>query len=246
VFQLHPNGWRFVAGHVPKLELLGQSVPYGRASNGVFTVTVSRLELRLPVREAPGGGLVKARAPAVLPPAEPEPHLCALAPRTGCRSATAPGAARLAIGVGRRGELDRLAWRWSQRGATAAADFGNPMTTTDFALCLYDGESRLIGGAVAPAGGTCGGRPCWTATGRGFRYADRRLAETGLSAVDLRAGEVTALGVAGRGPRLGVPALPVDPLPLAAQLVSGGGTCWAATFGAVRKNTTRLLKAVSD
>ena len=26
VFQLHPNGWHFAAGHVPKLELLGQSL----------------------------------------------------------------------------------------------------------------------------------------------------------------------------------------------------------------------------
>ena len=27
VFQLHPNGWRFAAGHVPKLELVGKRLP---------------------------------------------------------------------------------------------------------------------------------------------------------------------------------------------------------------------------
>ena len=38
VFQLHPNGWHFAAPATSaKLELLGQSAPYGRASNGTFT-----------------------------------------------------------------------------------------------------------------------------------------------------------------------------------------------------------------
>jgi hypothetical protein len=54
VFQLHPNGWLFEAGHVPKLELLGKDFPYARPSNGAFTLEFSDLELRLPVHEAPG------------------------------------------------------------------------------------------------------------------------------------------------------------------------------------------------
>jgi len=69
VFQLHPNAWRFRAGHVAKLELLGQSSPYGRASSGDFAVTVTKLELRLPVLESRGGS-ISASAPEVFPPAE--------------------------------------------------------------------------------------------------------------------------------------------------------------------------------
>ena len=38
----------------PKLELLPADQPYGRNSNGQATVTVSNLELRLPVLEQPG------------------------------------------------------------------------------------------------------------------------------------------------------------------------------------------------
>jgi hypothetical protein len=77
VFQLHPNGWQFAEGHVPKLELLandadpdgGALSSYGRASNNQQPVTVSHLKLRLPVRERPGSldGLVKAAAPRFLP-----------------------------------------------------------------------------------------------------------------------------------------------------------------------------------
>jgi hypothetical protein len=54
-FQLSANGWHFAAGHVPELELLGRDAPFLRPSNGVFSIAVSRLELRLPVHEAPGG-----------------------------------------------------------------------------------------------------------------------------------------------------------------------------------------------
>jgi hypothetical protein len=66
VWQLHANGWRFAAGHVAKLELLGSDPPSSRPSNGTFEVTVERLELRLPVRERPGG-VVEPKAPPVIP-----------------------------------------------------------------------------------------------------------------------------------------------------------------------------------
>ncbi len=70
VFQLHPQAYRFSAGDVVKLELLPSDAPYARASNAQAPLTVSNLELRLPVREQPGslGGLVQAPAPKVLPP----------------------------------------------------------------------------------------------------------------------------------------------------------------------------------
>jgi hypothetical protein len=69
VFQLHPNGYHFAEGHVARLELLPSDAPYGRASNIQDPITVSNLELRLPVLEKPGalGGLVQAPAPDVVP-----------------------------------------------------------------------------------------------------------------------------------------------------------------------------------
>ena len=50
-FQLHPNGWRFVPGHIARLELLGRDAPYARPSNGTFSIEVSNLEMRVPIRE---------------------------------------------------------------------------------------------------------------------------------------------------------------------------------------------------
>jgi hypothetical protein len=76
VFQLHPNAYKFAAGHVVKLELLPKdstTTPgssYGRPSNNQQDVTFKKLELRLPVLEPLGslGGLVQAPLPKFLPP----------------------------------------------------------------------------------------------------------------------------------------------------------------------------------
>ena len=81
VFQLHPGAWHFAAGHVPKLELLAQDSPYGRTSNGQFSLGVSKLQLRLPVHEAPGS------SPAVHTPGPPAIFGCAGLPVARLRAA---------------------------------------------------------------------------------------------------------------------------------------------------------------
>ena len=67
VFQLHPCGWKFAAGHIAKLELLPADQPYGRNSNGQTPIPVANLQLRLPVLEPPDCVLVGDPAPKVLP-----------------------------------------------------------------------------------------------------------------------------------------------------------------------------------
>jgi hypothetical protein len=77
VFQLHPGAWHFAAGHVPKLELLGQDSPYVRASNGTFQITVSDLQLVLPVHDVPGAPGVP---PEVVKPPSVPPRACVALP----------------------------------------------------------------------------------------------------------------------------------------------------------------------
>ena len=67
ILQLHPGGWLFHEGHVAKLQMLGQDSPYARASNGTFSITVSNLDLRLPVHEKPDCKQVMPPAPPVVP-----------------------------------------------------------------------------------------------------------------------------------------------------------------------------------
>jgi dienelactone hydrolase len=80
VFQLHPGAWHFAAGHIPKLELLGQDSPYVRTSNGQFSISVSDLQLRLPVHEAPGTPGVPASVTSPLPSPQAHPHGCRAMP----------------------------------------------------------------------------------------------------------------------------------------------------------------------
>jgi X-Pro dipeptidyl-peptidase (S15 family) len=240
VFQLHPNGWRFAGGHVPKLELLGQSPPYGREASGAFTVTVKRLELRLPVAELPGGDAVEEPAPAVLPPDTPEPGdtgvpACAAAPRDDCAGST--GGSLRVEGAADPGQ-ERLLWKW--RGA--AAGFGDPTATTAFHLCVYDGGDALVSSAALPAGGTCargrGERSCWRKRGRSFAYADAAATSDGLRSVSLRRSRSGKARIAVRagGPDLEVPSLPLA-LPTRVQLIGSAGTCWEAEFDApARRN----------
>ncbi len=54
-WQLHPAAWRYRPGHTIKLELLGNDVPYSRASNDSFEIQLTNLRARLPVRRVPHG-----------------------------------------------------------------------------------------------------------------------------------------------------------------------------------------------
>jgi dienelactone hydrolase len=79
VFQLHPGAWRFAAGHIPKLELLGQDAPYVRTSNGQFSISVTDLQLRLPVHEVPGAPGTPSSVTRPLVPVRSSAH-----PAPGC------------------------------------------------------------------------------------------------------------------------------------------------------------------
>ena len=80
VFQLHPGAWHFAAGHIPKLELLGQDSPYVRSANGAFSIAVSDLQLRLPVHEVPGAPGTPASVTSPRRPIRAQAHGCLARP----------------------------------------------------------------------------------------------------------------------------------------------------------------------
>ena len=137
VFQLHPNAWRFEPGHVAKVELLGNDLPYGRQTNGAFTVAASNVDIRLPVNEAPGGGqVVKPAAPVVPPGRTLAP---AVSPTGGAIVRTVPGSRRPRVSIRRlRGCRARVTVSGSgvkrlrviARGRTLARDTRAPFRVT--------------------------------------------------------------------------------------------------------------------
>jgi predicted acyl esterase len=85
VWQLHPGAWRFAPGHTAKLELLGRDAPFGRPSNSDFEIEISRLQMRLPVRQRPDCRAIRFPAPLLLPAGQPLAPGWRLRSRRRCR-----------------------------------------------------------------------------------------------------------------------------------------------------------------
>jgi hypothetical protein len=166
------------------------------------------------------------------------PSACA-APMAGCRAPALGGQASLSLKNDyAEGARSQIIWRWIKGSATAKADFGTPLTTTDYWLCLYDGTSAPIATFRAPAGGFCAGRPCWKEKSTGFAYVDKDppLTPRRLQQLLLKEGaaEKAKIIVKGKGSNLYLPSIPIT-LPLTVQLVNGTGTCWSAVYSAPAK-----------
>jgi cysteine-rich repeat protein len=157
---------------------------------------------------------------------------CHPAPAEHCFHSRAPWANRFKIRRGADPEGDRFVWSWRRGQATPPVAFGDPFTADDYTLCVFGRRGRdLLMSVAAPAGGTCGVRPCWMPRGpSGVRYADPS-APDGLVALYLDGGAdgFAEIRARGKGAML---ALPPPPLatPLTVQLQAGNGTCWEANF----------------
>ena len=62
-YQLHPVGYHFAPGHVPKLEILGRDFPYMQDPVTDYEIRVRKLRLELPVRDEPGGEIKRFAPP---------------------------------------------------------------------------------------------------------------------------------------------------------------------------------------
>ena len=161
---------------------------------------------------------------------------------------------------------ERRARRWRPRGqafgpndpiglllATPLTAFGDPTTTTDYTLCVYDDDTTLLPvilRATAPAGGTCGPDACWETKTYGFTYRDRELTPDGLSSVKLKAASMAdrLARLTVKGKRANLPLPPTLPTgrPVLAQLHAITGStdaCWSGSFTTPSKNTPSTFKA---
>jgi len=162
---------------------------------------------------------------------------CAAGPVAGCRTPAVSGKASLqykdAVG---NDPKDQLQWKWSKGAVTSKAEFGNPLATTNYQLCVYDGASTLIFDATIPAGGLCGAsnpKPCWKDKPKGFDYKDKDLTPDGVSQMKLQEGLVAGkaqIQLKAKGALLDDPALPFGQ-PVTVQLHNAeSGLCWEAVY----------------
>jgi hypothetical protein len=103
---------------------------------------------------------------------------CPAAPQPGCRSARA---SRLRLDQRPSAEIGRVKWEWRSGQATDASEFGDPVHTTQYGLCMYAGTSAAeVASFSIPAGSR------WTASRRGFTYADPSRAADGVAKIALQ------------------------------------------------------------
>lgn len=193
----------------------------------------------------PGGGTVQGLQPtnavdSFVPPTAAPPAVCPPAP-DACRGPAVGGKGVLLL---RNGSTRSLVWDWARGGATAKADFGDPVTSDGYELCVYD-ATGLVANATASAGSACPGRTGWRSTGSGFRYRNKARTPDGIATIALRQGLVDGrarIVVKGKGELLPLPNLAGLASPVTVQLRrSGNGPCWGSQFGfppAVRADAT--------
>jgi cysteine-rich repeat protein len=173
---------------------------------------------------------------------------CDAAPRTDCRGPVAAAAAQLFLRNAAVATKDNLQWKWARGATTPKSDLGNPPIFTSYQLCVYDGTSALRVSLPIPAGGVCGGRPCWKENSSGFQYSDK-TALHGITRLQLKSGSVPGkakIQIKGRGVTLGLPELPLSQA-VTVQLRNSAGVCFEAVYGAPAiRNTTDQFKDKSD
>lgn len=179
---------------------------------------------------------VKILASAALAPTPtptPPPADCPPAPITGCRVPAISGNASLLFKKTVDGSRDQLQWKWSKGASTAKLAFGDPLGSTSYQLCVYDGSSNLALDAAIPAGGTCGTKPCWKEGRHGFTYKNKGGAPDGVEQLKLKEGidAKSQIQLKGKGMLLDDPTFPLIQ-PITVQLVNSDGFCWQAVYSA--------------
>jgi uncharacterized delta-60 repeat protein len=172
---------------------------------------------------------------------------CEIGARSSCAVA-APKKAKLTVVT--KGTLAKWSLALSWKGAVPALD---PTTTDDVAVCLFQADQRVVK-AVAPAGGLCGGVPCWSGTfATKLKYQDKAGTPHGIRTAAITPAKIAlkAKGVELAFSPQGLPdasflggVAPVPPVVL--QVHGSNGACAAATFDSKRKYHSGRFSGTSD
>jgi cysteine-rich repeat protein len=167
------------------------------------------------------------------PTCQVEPGLgCTNGPLAGCRRPFLPRKASIQF-IKKGGSKDQIKWKWLKGERTTFAEYGTPLTTTNYQACIYD-NTGLRFEINMPAGGTCAGKPCWKASGgKAYQYKNKSLLPDGGYQLKLKEGGLAKAQIqfTGRGSLLGMPAdLTTLSQPVTVQIQQTDGLCWEAVY----------------
>jgi cysteine-rich repeat protein len=159
---------------------------------------------------------------------------CPPAVDPSCRAPITAGKASIARASANPGDKNKLQWKWLAGSATDKTDFGDPLTSDGYLVCLYDG-SGLRATLRAPAAGTCGTKPCWRDVSYGYLYKDKDGTPNGIHVLQLKQGTdgKARIKVKAKGANVPMPLTSSLLSPLTVQLRrASGGPCWGASYAA--------------
>jgi hypothetical protein len=150
-------------------------------------------------------------------------------------------------------------FKWRKGAATSMkdpAEFGDPVHTASYSLCIYHGGA-LLEELHVPAGGTCGSKPCWKPLRnhlqppppvlRAYKYRDKKRLTDGVLKVLLRGGTEGKAAVVfkGSGPNLPDPVLGLNQPVVAEVINSETSVCWSDTYSGsmIKRNDAKKFKA---
>jgi len=165
-------------------------------------------------------------------------------PSLSCRATITSNRALLQLKRGAVAARNQIKWKWAKGEETLSSSFGDPRSTADYALCLYD--ASLAAQPVMEVGIPAGSM-LWRSNSKGFKFKDLNGTSAGATSLQLVSGVAgrSAMSLQGKGALLPFPALPLT-APVTVQLGNRHGECWGASFGMPTRSDAFQFKAKSD
>jgi hypothetical protein len=161
---------------------------------------------------------------------------CAPAPLVGCKLPFAAHQSTMRFAETVSDPDTIFSWLWRPGSRTTLAQFGDPLTGTDYVLCIYDHSVRaqpVVADVAEPQG--------WKAIHNGFFYIVRHPHP--LRRLVLRAGEDGKASIFAHGNSETVLSVLPFTVPVLVQLQAGNGECWETDFSTPVRNDAREFRA---
>jgi cysteine-rich repeat protein len=164
---------------------------------------------------------------------DPLCHLepCPPTPEAGCRLPTVSAKSQLKMKKPTDATKSQLQWKWPLGAATTIGDFGNPLTSESYYLCIYD-AGVLVSTTLVESATGC--PTCWKSSSTSFAFKDKSHTPNGAEQLKLKSGVdgKAQIQFKGKGANLQMP-VGGRTGPVVVQLQpTTQSACWEAVYSA--------------
>ena len=179
---------------------------------------------------------------------------CVSGPLAGCAQPVVADKASVLIKYDTDPGKNQIKWKWLKGEEMMKPDYGTPLATTGYLLCIYD-ATGVVSDATIPAAGTCGvdnPKACWKDVTTSFVYSDKDRTPDGVKKAKFKAGldGLASVSTKSKGSLVQMPLPGTLESPLTVQLRRSDAPtqCWENVFSfpPARKHIGTQFKDKSD